>query len=147
MAAAAGVLLVAAGGLTTYLLLPARREVQRPAEPHGLPVVDARALQRRAPEAGPRATDARPAAPDRASVPATPRIARGTLNIVIPPEIGWATVVLDGKRLGDTPNQWRVKAGKHTVKVVRRGFVTETLVVTIRPGQVEQRVVNLRRER
>lgn len=46
----------------------------------------------------------------------------------------WATVRLDGTRLGDTPREWRLPAGRYRVEASHPGRRTAALELELRPG-------------
>jgi len=55
----------------------------------------------------------------------------GTLHVDVTP---WAIVFLDGKRLGETPTNAKVPAGRHKLKITN-DTKTESITVTIKPDK------------
>jgi serine/threonine-protein kinase len=95
------------------LVATADPEVARPAAAAPMVAIDASPPDAGRPDAGP--PDAQP----RAAEPRTPKVVKkergqGTLQITADP---WAQVFLDGKRVGQTPLQLKITAGKHKVKL------------------------------
>ena len=66
----------------------------------------------------------------------------GTLSVTTTP---WTTVWVDGKKVGNSPLiKHKLKAGKHTVKLVNKDLdITKVLKVTIKKGENTQIVKNL----
>jgi PEGA domain len=50
----------------------------------------------------------------------------------------WGTVVVDGVALGDSPQEMRVRAGRHRVRVDRKGQRGPESVVTVPAGRRTQ---------
>ncbi len=46
----------------------------------------------------------------------------------------WATVTIDGARLGDTPREWRLPAGRYRLEASHPGRRTAALELELRPG-------------
>jgi hypothetical protein len=96
-----------------------------PAIPDAAVKVRPDAGAKRRPDAG------APARPDAAPGPAT----MGSLKVGADP---WGEVYVDGKKLGNAPNQWPVKTGKHQVVVVfpgPDGEVKKPFTVTVKEGE------------
>ena len=67
---------------------------------------------------------------------------QGTLSVTTTP---WTTVYVDGKKVGNSPLiKHKLKAGKHTVKLVNKDLeIQKVLKVTIKKGEHTQIVRNL----
>jgi hypothetical protein len=48
--------------------------------------------------------------------------------------IPWGTVKVDGHAVGDTPQEMRLPAGRHRIRIERKGHRTVDEVVTVRAG-------------
>jgi hypothetical protein len=68
----------------------------------------------------------------------------GTLLVGAKP---WATVRVDGKKMGATPLQVRLKPGRHDISLHRRGYEVTRHTVYINPGETERFIAKLTRKR
>ncbi len=85
-----------------------------------------------------------PPAEAEASPPAPAPPVKGTLSLLIEP---WASVSIDGKKIGDTPlRPVNLEAGQHTVTLSHPAFVDLPKVITVKPGEVTVLAVDLARE-
>jgi len=85
-------------------------------------------LTREAPAPAPRATPAPSPTPRRSAVPA------GTGTVEITAGVDEATVSVDGRRLGHTPQRVELDAGSHRVRVEKEGFRPFDREVHVVPG-------------
>jgi hypothetical protein len=66
------------------------------------------------------------------ALPVPPRASgEGILSVNAIP---WGTVKVDGHAVGDTPQEMRLSAGRHRIRIERKGHRTVDEVVTVRAG-------------
>ena len=61
-------------------------------------------------------------------------------------EMVWANVVVDGKKVGQTPLERKYAPGQHLVRVHRKGYRPVTRKVDLKPGRREGLVLELKAE-
>ncbi len=76
-----------------------------------------------------------PAVAESQSVPALLLSKEGSLHVFSYP---WADLFVDGKRLGTTPTKKMIKLpeGKHSIELIREGYITHTEQVEIKKDQI-----------